>query len=157
MSRKTFWHYLTLQNSLIPSYPVDSLVVVFHMEAIMTSQQRAMRAQEILHRQDTGNLTPWDAARELDALLMEDSDELIFFSDSTGITASWDADLMLFPKTDRTPSNTGIYARGPKRGAVVTVPEGAAPNCNQEVLEHFYKLIANTKTEMTPRYYLNQS
>lgn len=68
-----------------------------------------------------------------------DDGSLCFYSDSTGMTAPWDADLMLLPKPDGSPSNTGIYARGAKRGIIVTHPTDAAPDCAPEALENFKK------------------
>ena len=38
--------------------------------------------------------------------------------------------------TERVPSNTGIFARGPQRGWLFTKP-GETPDCMPEVLEHF--------------------
>ena len=110
----------------------------------MSGKERVVRAESILRRQANGSLSKWDAAAEFDELLMREGDgNLVFYSDSTGLSASWNLDVMLFPRADRSPSNTGIYCRGPLRGVIVTVPEGALPDCMPEVLEHFQKSAAH--------------
>ena len=104
---------------------------------LMTNQERLVRVESILRRQNSGKLSKWDASAEMDALLTQGDGQLCFYSDSTNMTAPWDVDLMLMPCPDGSPSNTGIYARGPKRGIIVTVPDGAVPTCAPAVLEHF--------------------
>ncbi len=101
------------------------------------------KVDSIMARQNSGEISEEEASLEFDEMLMESSDDgrLIYYSDSTGITADWHPDLMLFPKpgstpTERVPSNTGIFARGPQRGWLFTKP-GETPDCMPEVLEHF--------------------
>lgn len=109
----------------------------------MTNQERLVRAESIRRRRSSGKITAEQAAEEFDALLMVDG-ELVYNSDSTGLTADWDEDVMLFPQAGydehhRIPSNTGIFARGPRRGWLITRPAGAEPNCSPEALDHFCK------------------
>lgn len=98
-----------------------------------------------MRRQKTGKISGEEASLEFDELLMsEDPRTLIYYSDSTGLTAEWDSDVMLFPKTGSTPehripSNTGIYAKGSKRGFLITHPPSSLPDCDVSVLDHFRK------------------
>lgn len=117
----------------------------------MTGQERIARCESILRRQKSGKISGERASFELDEMMMAESSDgrLIYYSDSTGFTADWDPDVMLFPKIGffapidpcgpRMPSNTGIYALGPKRGWLITRPSEAEPDCMPEVLEHFKK------------------
>lgn len=107
----------------------------------VNNKERLVRSESIMRRQRTGNITPEEASREMDEIFMVDG-ELVYHSDSTGMTAAWDSNVMAFPSVDatpdkRVPSNTGIYARGPQRGYLVTHPAGSAPNCAPSALEHF--------------------
>jgi hypothetical protein len=112
----------------------------------VTRQERLVRVQSIERRQRMGKITGEQASEEFDMLLMgEDPDgTLIYYSDSTGMTAEWNADVMLLPRhgstpENRLPSNTGIHARGPKRGWMITHPAGEPPDCMPETLAHFSK------------------
>jgi hypothetical protein len=114
----------------------------------MTNAERLQRAESILKRQTAGTISANRASLEMDELLYESSTDdgrpvLCYFGDSTGLVASWDADLMLFQKPDGSPSNTGIYARGPRRGEIVTVPAHEAPDCLPAVLAHFSAKLKN--------------
>lgn len=110
----------------------------------MNSKETQVRVESIRRRQNSGKITAEQAATEFDMLLMQGQPDglVIYGSDSTGLTAEWDANVMLFPKPfgmepEREPSNTGIYVKGPNRGFLITRPAGAAPDCAPEVLEHF--------------------
>jgi len=115
----------------------------------MTNRERLVKYEAIERRQRIGKITPEQASAEFDEIFYQSSvdegnPELVYYSDSTGLTAEWDSDLMLFPMPGKPhptlgsiASNTGIYARGPRRGEIVTTPEGAEPNCSLEVLAHF--------------------
>lgn len=110
------------------------------------NRDRLAKADSIMQRQKDGTITGEQASLEFDELLMADCPDgrLIYYSDSTGLTADFDKDVMLFPKIGATmehrePSNTGIYARGPKRGFLITHPAGATPDCDPGCLEHFTK------------------
>lgn len=99
--------------------------------------------QSIIDRQKSGEITGEQGSIEADEMFMEASgdERLIYYSDSTGLTADWHPDLMLFPRPGSTaakliPSNTGIFARGPQRGWLFTKP-GETPDCMPDVLEHF--------------------
>ncbi len=112
----------------------------------MTNQERLTRANLIHRHQNSGKITREEASAQFDELLMADSSDLIYCSDSTNLTADWDPDVMLFPKEgtgltpgSAEPSNTGIYARGPKRGWIVTHPSGEPTNASRECIEHFSK------------------
>ena len=108
----------------------------------MTRKEVLQRIASMVERQTRGEITKQQACREFDELLMAQNPNgpLIYCSDSTGLTAAWDKDLMLFPRSDGTPSNTGIYARGPRRGTLVTTPY-ETPNCDRGVFDHFLALV----------------
>jgi hypothetical protein len=107
------------------------------------AQRRIDECASIMRRQESGKITGEQGSLEFDMLLMrDDPTRLIYYSDSTGMTAPWNADVMLFPKPGSTPenlipSNTGIFARGEFRGWFVTHPSGAEPDCMPEVIAHF--------------------
>lgn len=100
-------------------------------------------AEQIIADQKAGKITPWEASRRADEMFMRnDPGTLIYYSDSTGLTAEWDPDVMLMAKVgstreNRIPSNTGIHATGPQRGWFETNPRGAAWDCDPEMLDHF--------------------
>lgn len=95
------------------------------------------RMESIIARQNSGEITVEQGAAEADEMFSEADGNLVYYSDSTGLTAPWHPDLMLFPKADfRFPSNTGIFARGPQRGWLFTKP-GETPDCDLGVLQHF--------------------
>jgi hypothetical protein len=107
-------------------------------------KQRLAEVEDLHKRQQAGEISEWQASEEFDMMLMRDDPEgrLIYYSDSTGLTAEWDPDVMLFPapgstQTNRLPSNTGIYARGPKRGWFITHPAGETPTCLPDLIDHF--------------------
>lgn len=120
----------------------------------MTNQERLVRSQSILRRQNAGKITKWEASAEFDRLLDESSGDLHYYSDTTCLRADWDPRVMLFPHRDYVPtgmgpngptppavaSNTGIITQGPDRGNIVTKP-GEESDCNPETLAHFSKPI----------------
>ena len=100
--------------------------------------------ESIKRRQDRGEITGEQASIEFDNFLMANGDgALIYYSDTTRLTADWDPDVMIFPRpandiqTERRPSNTGIYARGPRRGWFVTHPAGEQSSAAIEAITHF--------------------
>lgn len=118
-----------------------------------SNKERLVRADSILRRQKSGDISKWDAAAEFDALL-DNCGDLHFYSDTTTLRADWDQDVMLFPAPvpkgweppqPLTPSNTGIVTRGPRRGTIVTYPSDSASDCDMRVMEHFQELAREAK------------
>lgn len=119
----------------------------------MTNQERLVRSESIIRRQNTGKLSKWDASAEFDRLL-DDCGDLHFYSDTTAMRADWDGRVMLFPTEESdtsapgkaTPGNTGIITQGPNRGSIVTKP-GEVRDCHLDTLAHFEDLAARALTE----------
>ena len=100
------------------------------------------RAESIMSRQESGEITPWQASEEIDRMFFEDTGILAFYSDSTKLTAGWNPDVMLFPKfgstrDNRIPSNTGIIVFGPQRGEIVTKPGDVQEGVDMEIYRYF--------------------
>lgn len=111
---------------------------------MLTNEQRLKAVERISALQDAGLISQWQASYEFDLMLMSDIGELVYYSDSTHITADWNEDVMIFHAPGSTrekpiPSNTGIYVRGPKRGKLTLRPGCIEPDCIPEELEHFSK------------------
>lgn len=119
----------------------------------MNRKESVVRSESTQRRLRIGKITPAQAADELDHLLWLDTGMIAFHSDTTGLYHPDDPNLIVFPKNDDPdnpiPSNTGIYARGPRRGEIVTWPEtgmmAPVPDCDLGVLEHFQRLVESRK------------
>lgn len=126
---------------------------------MMNRKESVVRSEAIQRRLRIGKISPTQAADELDHLLWLETGVISFHSDNTGLFHPDDPNLIVFPKNDDPdnpiPSNTGIYARGPRRGEIVTWPVTSfelgrtiapIPDCDTKVLEHFKKLAESRKT-----------
>jgi len=51
--------------------------------------------KSILDRQNSGAISKWQASEEFDEQIMRATGGLVYYSDSTGLTAPWDSDIML--------------------------------------------------------------
>jgi hypothetical protein len=98
--------------------------------------------KSIFDRQQAGTITPWQASEEFDEQIMKAGGGLVYYSDSTGLTAPWDPDVMLLAAVGSTPenrieSNQGICVRGPLRGYLILRSDGVTPPPDPKMLEHF--------------------
>jgi len=110
----------------------------------MTNQERLVRSDSILRRQNSGKITKEQASAEFDQLLDSCSGDLHFYSDTTTMRADWNSVVMVFPRKDGTPSNTGIITQGPERGNIITKPgeQHPDPECHPECLAHFMGIVS---------------
>lgn len=116
----------------------------------MNRKESIVRSESIQRRLRIGKITPAQAADELDHLLWLETGVIAFHSDNTGLFHPDDPNLIVFPKNadpdNPIPSNTGIYARGPRRGEIVVWDgEGAEMDCDPGVLAHFQRLVESRK------------
>ena len=115
----------------------------------MTNQERGVRAERILRRQNSGKISKWDAAAEFDRLL-DESGELHFYSNTTGLSDTWDGiEVMVFPHRANElnqffnpsilliPSNTGIITQGERRGCVILKPGETKTDAHGDVLREW--------------------
>lgn len=106
----------------------------------MTGNERIVRAESILRRQRTGEITREQGAAEFDALLDAESGDLHYFSDTTTLKSKWhDEPVMVLHLNVETQqaSNTGLIVQGEKRGLFVSLDGVAESNAVPEQLAHF--------------------
>jgi len=111
----------------------------------MTNQEKLIRANSILRRQNSGKITKWQASAEMDKLLDKATGDLHFYSDTTALKDVWDGqEVLVFshkdsnlsdPSEPSIPSNTGIITQGEKRGLVVLKPGETETNAISVQLE----------------------
>lgn len=125
----------------------------------MNRKESIVRSESILRRLRIGKISPAQAADEFDHLLWLETGVIAFHSDNTGLFHPDDPNLIVFPKNadpaNPIPSNTGIYARGPRRGEIVVwrmdglqgEVEGGEMDCDPEVLAHFQRLVESRSSK----------
>lgn len=101
----------------------------------MTIKERLVKSNSIWRRQKAGYITIGQASAEFDELCSDATGVLVYWGNSTNMTAAWNPDVMIVPRIDKQPSNTGIVVRGFDRGLVLTKP-GEIRDCVEEVLTY---------------------
>ena len=117
----------------------------------MTNDERAVRVQSIIHRQNSGQITTWEASAEMDRLLDETTGDLHYHGDTTGLKDVWNGQpVMVLFRWDHQPSNTGIITQGENRGLVVLKPGETETNALLSHLNHFGRPGDRKSRSVTP-------